>query len=63
MAISAGGQPYYLTTDPGGTHLYVGLQNATTIAMFAIDSATGALCPLAGPVKIESNPLHIALAR
>jgi 6-phosphogluconolactonase (cycloisomerase 2 family) len=62
MPVPAGSQPYYLTTDPGGTHLYVGLQNTNTTAAFAIDTTTGALCPLGSPLKVESNSLHIALA-
>jgi len=59
----AGSQPYYLTTDAGGTHLYVGLANANVIVAFAIDATTGALCPVGAPIPVESNPLHIALAQ
>ncbi len=61
--VSAGSQPYYLTADPGGTHLYVGLANTNTIEVFAIDATTGALCPVGAPVKAESNSLHVALMR
>jgi 6-phosphogluconolactonase len=59
--VSAGSQPYYLTTDPGGTHLYVGLQNTNATAPFAIDKTSGALCPVGAPVMADSDPLNIAL--
>jgi 6-phosphogluconolactonase len=63
ISLGMGSQPYYLTTDPGGTHLYVGLANANTIELFAIDATTGALCPVGSPVKAESNSMHLALMR
>lgn len=60
---SPGSQPFYLTTDPGGTHLYVGHAGTNTVELFAIDTTTGALCPVGGPVEAGSNSFGIALMR
>jgi 6-phosphogluconolactonase len=62
-AIVAGREPFFLASDPSGTHLYVTdiLENAVYI--YSIDPRSGALTLVGSPVKVGSAPRSFAIDR
>jgi 6-phosphogluconolactonase (cycloisomerase 2 family) len=57
-----GGQPNSVVVDPTGKFLFSADFSGSDVSILSIDSATGALTPVAGsPVSVANNPYQVAI--